>query len=55
MWNESTHQLQGLDQEARVDTVQREVTQIEADTAKEPLAMREILNIEGATEREPMG
>lgn len=36
MWDESSHQLLGFDQEARADTAYLQVMQIEADTAKEP-------------------
>lgn len=35
MWDESSHQLLGFDQEARADTAHRGMMEIEADTAKE--------------------
>lgn len=42
MWDESSHQLLGFDQEARDDTAHRGMMEIEADTAKElPCSKRE--------------
>lgn len=46
MWNESSHQLVGFDQEARGDAARRGLIQIEADTAKEP-PCNETLDSEG--------